>query len=145
MKKIAILSLCVLLCAPTFVNASAKPEFATDTQKTAREKGKRLSVFADFERLGMNKEEFLGEFGLPTFKKIARDAKGDELETLYYIEDLTTSTNVFTGPKEITIVTVVTFSGGVLTELESAIANLAGMIDPREIASDIKYIKSEVD
>ena len=47
-----------------------------------------ISIFSDFEQLGIQKEDFINQFGPPTAKDMAYDDHKNKIETLHYIEFL---------------------------------------------------------
>jgi len=130
MKKLLLLSLLLTLGAT-----------AAFSQHTPRDKGKHISVFADFDQLDIDKALLLGQFGLPTFKEMHMDGDNNKVETLYYVEALEISQPVWAGINMVTIVTEFVFKNDRLTAQKSGELN---PFDLREIAADVKSIKSKV-
>lgn len=48
----------------------------------------KVSVFADFEQLGILKDSFISQYGMPVAKDMVCDSHADKIETLHYIEFL---------------------------------------------------------
>lgn len=107
-----------------------------NAQITVKDKNKN-SVFADFEQLGMQKEDFLKQFGLPTTKDLYVDENNHAVEVLYYAEILEKG--------NVIVVTGLTFSNNQLLTLKSQInANLISKNDIEKLIRDVSFISHQV-
>lgn len=75
--KITSLLSAFLLCAFTLLSSCVALQYGIDTQKN--------SQFSTFDDLGIDKEEFIRQYGLPTSKSLYNES-GMKIETLYYTE-----------------------------------------------------------
>lgn len=73
----------------------------------------KVSIFSDFEQLGIHKDSFIKRFGLPTSKDLSYDKDNNTIEALLYKEELE--------KKKTVVITKFTFKNGELIEQKSEI------------------------
>lgn len=101
------------------------------------QKAKEYSQFVDFEQLGIQKKQFVNQFGKPTSKDMAYDRENNLIETFLYKEDLEKGKTI--------IITRFTFTNDKLIEQKSEIISV--QIDEKlieQILSDLTFIKHRV-